>query len=186
MVAKKKRNHFADLFKLNDEYIKKYVKESFSKEYYVESFSRLDSLIDSMVFHILDTNFSSPDFILFKLFNKNALVSSKVAKVLLDAEIIDSKTLNKIEQFKKYRNILVHHVDGVFEMVMKESGFYKKKHVCRNCGQCVEEHLANTGEKCVYHYSIKLLNQKLDIGLQAYESLKTSLENTTIKNKNTE
>ena len=136
-----------------------------------------------MIFHILDINFSSPDFILFKLFNKNALVPSKVARVLVDAEIIDSKTLSKIEQFKKYINILVHHVDGIFEMVIKESGFYKKKHVCRNCSQCIEKHLENTGEKCIYHYSIKLLNQKLEIGLVAYEGLKSSLENTINKNK---
>ena len=67
-------------------------------------------------------------------------------------------------------------MDGQFEIVLKESGFYKKKHVCRNCIGCIDEHLTRIGKPCLKHYSIKILRQKLDSGLSAYNGLKLILE----------
>ena len=166
-----------------DDYIKRYVEKPFSREYFIEAFSRLDSLLDSLIFEILDTHFEfTKNNLLFKLFHKSALVPVRVAKVLQDEELIDSKMVKQIEEFKSCRNILVHNTDGQFEIILKESGFYKKKHVCRNCRGCIEEHLTKIGEPCLKHYSIKILRQKLDIGLSAYNSLKLILE-TNLKKK---
>ncbi len=160
-----------------DEYLNNFVEEPFSKEYFVEAFSRLDSLLDRLVFQILDKNFEfTKNNLLFKLFHKGAIVPSKVAKLLADEELIDSKVIKLIEEFKSFRNVLVHNSQGQFEVVLKESGFYKKKHVCANCEGCINEHLSKIGQPCIKHYSIDILRKKLDLGLSAYNLLKSNLK----------
>jgi len=156
-----------------EKYVQNFVEEPFSKEYFIEAFSRLDSLLNQLIFEVLDTHFEFTKYnLLFKLFHRSALVPSKVARVLSEAGLIESKTVNKIEQFKSFRNILVHNTDGQLEIVLKESGF----HGCENCIKCIEEHLKKIDEPCLKHYSIKILRQKLDIGLSAYSDLKSILE----------
>jgi hypothetical protein len=177
---KKETDESADYSK---NYIKIFVEKPFSEGYFIEAFSRLDSLLDSLIFRILESHFEWTKYnLLFRMFNKNALRLSIVARLLSENELIEPKTVDKIDKFKTFRNILVHHTDGEFEVILKESGFYKKKNMCRNCLPCIEEHLKEIGEPCLKDYSIKILRQKLDIGLSAYNDLKLIFEKNE-KNK---
>jgi hypothetical protein len=63
-------------------------------------------------------------------------------------------------------------------MLLKESGFKG----CENCPASIDEHLSKIEEPCLKHYSIKILRKKLEVGLSAYNGLKSILK-SNVKEK---
>lgn len=105
------------------------VDEPARKGYYAEAFANLSAMIEEELFSVLrQVHRSAGEQQLVSQFSKVARVDAlKVAEMLVAKKIITKQLYEKINHFRRHRNIVLHTIEGYYGLAMQDKWWTRIK-----------------------------------------------------------